>query len=351
MNKIVGKVLIGIAVFILIFVVGFATLYMRSDLSREELADLSFRFVELPGGASAHYNDQGDPDGPVILLIHGGQSNLHTWESWISRLDKGYRYITVDMPAHGMTGRVPGDGYGSKAMTRFLDEFLTALNIEKVIIGGISMGAAVSLEFTLAHPESVEGLLLMAGGVENTENTAIEKIANAKGIPWYFWLNQNPFLAKWVIPYLDRPMYLYLWLDSPNWKIETVETTKESYKAHDAEVLASRYDSDFMRLFRHQGTRYAQVKMYQQALSGEDAQPDPIPRLGKVNVPTLLQYGELDAAAPVTTGEIIHARIEGSVFKVYQKTGHLVVIEAAEESAMDFMRFLKDHGLDPDSRP
>lgn len=52
-----------------------AALFFRADLSREELREYinsESQFLDLPSGATAHYRDQGESDGPAIVMLHGG---------------------------------------------------------------------------------------------------------------------------------------------------------------------------------------------------------------------------------------------------------------------------------------
>ena len=44
-----------------------------------------------------------------MVLIHGAMASLHTWEGWVTALGENYRLITLDLPAHGLTGAAPAD--------------------------------------------------------------------------------------------------------------------------------------------------------------------------------------------------------------------------------------------------
>lgn len=54
-------------------------------------------FVKLESGLTAHYRDQGNKEGPVLLLVHGSNASLYTWEPWArSELALHYRILSVD---------------------------------------------------------------------------------------------------------------------------------------------------------------------------------------------------------------------------------------------------------------
>jgi hypothetical protein len=124
------------------------------------------QFAELRPGLNVHYRDEGKSDGRVLVLIHGSNASLHTWEPWVERLGKDYRIISLDLPGHGLTGVNPAGVYDNQSYVGVVDGLLTKLGVTKAIIGGNSMGGGVSWMYALAHPEKTEALLLVdAGGL------------------------------------------------------------------------------------------------------------------------------------------------------------------------------------------
>jgi alpha-beta hydrolase superfamily lysophospholipase len=92
------------------------------------------KFVVLANGARVHYRDQGN--GPVLVLVHGSNASLFTWEPWVKRLGGSYRVITVDMPGHGLTGAVPSPDYSEQGMVDFLKAFVDKLGLQSFALGG-----------------------------------------------------------------------------------------------------------------------------------------------------------------------------------------------------------------------
>ena len=82
-------------------------IFWRSDLSESYLfkkySNASSRLIEIEG-SRIHMRDTGNPQGPVILFIHGFGASLHTWENWSSELEKDYRVIRFDLPGSGLSG-------------------------------------------------------------------------------------------------------------------------------------------------------------------------------------------------------------------------------------------------------
>src|SRR5580692_9623190 len=62
------------------------------------------QYLTLADGARVHYRDRGPRNAPVLVLIHGSNASLFTWEPWTKRLDDSFRVVAIDMPGHGLTG-------------------------------------------------------------------------------------------------------------------------------------------------------------------------------------------------------------------------------------------------------
>ena len=70
------------------------------------------------------------------MLIHGANASLHTWEPWVKLLGPQYRVITLDLPAHGLTGQVPNRDYSTANQVDTVDAVVTELGIDQFVLGG-----------------------------------------------------------------------------------------------------------------------------------------------------------------------------------------------------------------------
>ena len=74
----------------------------------------------------------------------------------------GWRMIAMDCRGHGQTeANLDPARISFAQFAEDLAMLLNSLNIERAVVGGISMGAGVALAFALAHPERVTGLVLV----------------------------------------------------------------------------------------------------------------------------------------------------------------------------------------------
>lgn len=131
-------------------------------------------------GVRIHYVVKGE--GEPVLLVHGFAVNLVVqWQMprVIDVLAKdGYKVIALDQRGHGKSQK-PHDpaAYGTQCvddLVRLLDH----LKIDKVLVVGYSMGAWVTLKFTITHPERVRAAVLGGAGWLNPDDARWELQTN-----------------------------------------------------------------------------------------------------------------------------------------------------------------------------
>ncbi len=119
-------------------------------------------------GVRINYREHGS--GFPLVLNHGGYSDLSVWDDHVAALSARYRVIVWDRRNCGESGASDEDTYDY--WVEDLRQLLGHLGIDRAYVGGSSLGALLSLEFTLAHPEMVEAAMCIAGttaGFEPTE--------------------------------------------------------------------------------------------------------------------------------------------------------------------------------------
>jgi pimeloyl-ACP methyl ester carboxylesterase len=108
-------------------------------------------------GIQFHYRDEGA--GIPFFFQHGLGADL-TQPFSLCQPPPGIRLIGFDARAHGQTKPAgPEDRISFDTFADDLRALMDHLRIQQAIVGGISMGAAITLNFTLRHPERVLGLV------------------------------------------------------------------------------------------------------------------------------------------------------------------------------------------------
>ena len=108
----------------------------------------------------------GDPAAQPLILLHGSASNSATWMGDIVELGKQFRVYAVDIPGEAGKSDQIRFSWDGPAFSEWLDEVLDGLNLEKVYIGGISLGAWATIKYTIHKPNRVDkAFLLVPAGI------------------------------------------------------------------------------------------------------------------------------------------------------------------------------------------
>jgi pimeloyl-ACP methyl ester carboxylesterase len=118
------------------------------------------------GGITINYEVSGRVSAPTpLLLTHGYSSSSRMWDGNRSSLGADRRVVTWDIRGHGLSGS-PDDPsfYSARASVDDMAAILDACDIDRAIVGGLSLGGYLSLAFYLDHPDRVEALMIFDAG-------------------------------------------------------------------------------------------------------------------------------------------------------------------------------------------
>ena len=275
---------------------------------KEKYGTPASKFVELQPGLNVHYRDEGKRDGRVVVLIHGSNASLHTWEPWVKLLGKDYRIISLDLPGHGLTGSHPGGVYDYPVFVDVVNRLMTKLGVGKAVIGGNSMGGGTAWMFALAHPEKTEAVLLI--------DAAGAPAWQSKKTPIGFRMMRMP-----VIKELARVI-------APRSIFESSIRTSMSVQSKIDSTLIDRY----WELNRYPGNREATMKRFSLPHNNHAASKE---KLAALKVPVMIMWGEEDSLIPVSSARWFADGIPESKLVIYPDVGHIPMEEVPEQSAAD----------------
>ena len=117
-------------------------------------------------GVRIYYQLSGPPDVTVpLLLTHGFSASSAMWQPNIAALSAARPVITWDLRGHGSTDATDDPArYSAEACVADMAALLDACGMARAVAGGLSLGGFLSLEFYLAHPDRVAGLVLVDTG-------------------------------------------------------------------------------------------------------------------------------------------------------------------------------------------
>lgn len=147
------------------------------------------KFIEV--GALTWFYREANPtnanDRPPVLFLHGIPSQSYSWSAILPQLSsQGFRAIAPDWIGYGRSSQPDKRDfdYTPKTFVRALDEWLTALEIDKFSLVVQGFLGSVGLQYALRNPDRIERLAIL--------NTPIS--ADAK-LPWKIQQMGLPFVG------------------------------------------------------------------------------------------------------------------------------------------------------------
>lgn len=273
------------------------------DALRQKYADARSRFIDLGGGLNVHVRDEGPRDAPVLVLLHGSNASLHTWEPWVERLRGRYRIIRYDQPGHGLTGPHPQSDYRAAAFVDVLNRLVGRMGVEQFVLAGNSMGGWVAWNYALAHPDKLRGLVLVdASGPPD---------ARPAKLPIGFRIARSP-----IAPFVGKL--------TPRSLIERSVRQSMFVQEPITPAMIDRYHD----LLIYPGNRTATLDRARTPRAA--ATPK---RMARISTPTLILWGAEDALIPVAAGRWFDRHIPNSTLVVWPQVGHIPMEEAPDLSA------------------
>jgi pimeloyl-ACP methyl ester carboxylesterase len=233
-------------------------------------------------------------EGPPLVLLHGGWVDSRMWRWQLEGLAADFAVTAWDTPGCGRSSDPPGD-WDMPAYADCLAAWLDAVGIERPHVLGLSWGGTLALELYRRHPYVPRSLVLASSYAGWAGSLAPEVVAERLE-------RAEAELARptddWAAAYLPGLL------------------TDAAPRELEDEILSIIED------LRPDGTR-----TMLRAMAKADLR-DVLPR---IEVPTLLLYGELDVRSPLDVAEELHARIPGSQLVVLPGVGHLASAERPDE--------------------
>jgi pimeloyl-ACP methyl ester carboxylesterase len=240
------------------------------------------------------YQDTGD--GAPLVLVHGHPFDRSMWQPQAEHFARsGWRVIVPDLRGYGESTVVPG----ATTMETFATDIAALLDhlaVDRIVLGGLSMGGQIVMEFCRLFPHRVRALVF----ADTSPRADTEEVRQGRfeladrlsrtGMAGY---------ADEVLPRMVAP------------------STVERRPAVTRHVLSMMRD--------------APVEGAAAALRGRAARRDYVESLGRIGVPALVVVGRDDGYTPVEDAELIRARIPDATLAIVEDAGHLPNLERPDE--------------------
>jgi pimeloyl-ACP methyl ester carboxylesterase len=266
-------------------------------------ARLRERRAEIPGFVMP-YLEGGQ--GEVVLLLHGFGADKDHFARVARYLVPHYRVIAPDLPGFGAASRDPRASYLMARQAERVRQFMDALGIARVHLGGSSMGGFIASELAARWPERVLSLWLLdaAGTAAATGTPVVQEYLKSGEVPLVVRSRAHfDVLLKLAT---HRPVFL-------------------PHAVREALVRRALADAPLhARIYRELAV-----------------ESPPLEQRGTpIDVPTLIVWGEEDRIlSPAAAATQLHLHPRGRLLRM-AGIGHLPMLEAPRRSATALLAFL-----------
>lgn len=265
-------------------------------------------------GIAFGFDDEGR--GEPLVLVHGHPFDRSMWRPQVDRFSRsGWRVIAPDLRGYGESTVVPGKA-PLETFANDIAGLLDHLDIERVVLGGVSMGGQIVLEFHRLFPHRIRALVLAdtSPQAETEEGKKLRNDTADRLLREGMGPSADEVLSKMVAPY----------------NVEALPAVAEH-------VLG------MMRRTSPEGAAAA--------LRGRAERPDYVEMLRRIAAPTLVLVGRDDEFAPVRDAQLMQERIPGATLVVVDGAGHLPNLERPAEFNAALGRFLTSVAAAPATQP
>lgn len=242
--------------------------------------------------------------GPPLVLLHGFVGDSREWRRQIDGLSDAFTVVAWDAPGSGGSSDPP-ESFRMPDYADCLADFVDALNLRQPHLAGLSFGGALALELFRRHP-TIPMTLVLASAYAGWAGSLPREAGDQR-------LRKSLDLADLPPVQFVDAMIPTLFPESARGEVV------EEYAA----IMSEFHPAGFRTMAR--------------ALAEADLR-EVLPR---IDVPTLLLYGDRDTRSPLKVAEDLHAAIPTSKLVVMPGVGHVGNVQAPERFNAEIRTFLR----------
>jgi len=238
-----------------------------------------------------YYNQSIQKNHKILVFLHGWGADSRSWQPIINLLiDQNHSVYLIDFPGFGQS-QLPNGHFTLDNYAEVVDQFITKVGLNNIILVGHSFGGRVAIKLASKHVSYIKKLILVdSAGIEKKSRLIKLKIVIAKVL--------KPIFQPKIMQGLRKKIYSLI---------------------RAGEYLAI---PELSKIF---GT-----------VTGEDLTPI----LDKINLPTLIIWGEQDQTTPIKDAQLIQKQIKNSQLEIIKDAGHFSFIDQPEKFINKLMKFI-----------
>jgi non-heme chloroperoxidase len=258
--------------------------------------------VDLSTGVTLRYAEQGDPSGIPLLLLPGLGDSWHSFKPVLEHLPDSIRVFALTQRGHGDSSH-PRDGYRFHDFAADLEAFMDTLDLPAAVVAAHSASGFFAQRLAIDRPELVLGLVFIGSPLTLRDHAGLHEAWDS------------------TISKLEDPV------------------DRVFVREMQAGTLAKPIPQDFFEVLVAEAMKVP-ARMWREAfehLLNEDL----VAELNKIEVPSLVVWGDRDGVVSRADQNSLVAAIKGSLLVVYAGAGHSPHWEEPERFASDLSAFIR----------
>lgn len=244
--------------------------------------------------------------GDTIVLVHGFGCHKDYWTQFAKFLTPEFHVVALDVPGFAESSKIKDQSYNMASQALRLDQFVSALKLDKFHLAGNSMGGTISGRYAALFPDKVLTLgLIDTGGVFSCEKSEFIKRLE-KGENLLLFETPEQFDEIGSLAYVQPPN-----IPTPIKRFLLEQAIAD--RAFNAKIFD---------------------EMLQEAYSMETD-------FTKIKADTFVLWGDKDGLLDVSCAETLENGIKNSTTVIMKNCGHAPMTERPEEAAKHYLSFLK----------
>lgn len=179
-----------------------------TGVARHFFAGTARPTVKGPAGPLAI--DDGGRGGLPVLFVHSYAGTSAHWQAQLDHLRRSRRAVAINLRGHGGSGEPVDLDYSIPSLAQDIAAVADALDLQRFVLVGHSLGGSVAAAYAAAHPERLAGLVLVgapgrtAPEVEESVLAALEQ--DHRGVMESYWQTMTQGAAREVKSMLQADM-------------------------------------------------------------------------------------------------------------------------------------------------
>lgn len=288
-------------------------------MSHESATAVRYKTVKIDN-LDIFYREAGNPQKPVIVLLHGFPTSSHMFRNLMPVLAKEYYVVAPDYPGYGQSSmpKVSEYDYTFENLSNVVEKFTKVVAGNKYSLYLQDYGAPIGYRIAARNPEKVQALIIQNG------NAYEEGLRD-------FW---RPFKAYWKDRTADNEKVLRGFLTEDITKWQYTHGTRNPGGISPDNWWVDQY------LLDREGNKEIQVKLFYDYGTNPPLYPKWQAYFREFQPPTLIVWGKNDYIFPAEGAEPYKRDLKNIEFHLLD-TGHFALEEESENVGRLMLKFLK----------